>query len=178
MNKHIGLAIGVAAACTFPVLAQTGSPAQGTDTLSALLVEVRALRLAMERAATTTPQIQLLAARIGVANERLASATREANTVRQELEQVVLQTASLSSRVAEIEEALTRETDQVKHLQMKREQAEIKMMLEHHGGQEMRLRAREAELSNLAAAEHTQWVELNRRVDQVEQELAGRRPPR
>jgi hypothetical protein len=32
------------------------------------------------------------------------------------------------------------------------------------------------ELSNLAAAEQAQWAELNRRVDQLEQELARRRP--
>jgi hypothetical protein len=40
----------------------------------------------------------------------------------------------------------------------------------------MRLRARESELANLAAAEQTQWIELNRRVDQLEQELTARRP--
>ena len=178
MNKHVALAIGVAAACTFPVLAQTGSPASGTDVLSALLVEVRALRVAMERAATTTPQIQLLAARLGVENERLARATRDADAARQELERLASETASLTSRSAEMEEALARETDPERLRQIKMEQVHTKVMLEDRAGQEMRLRARESELANLAAAEHTQWVELNRRVDQLEQELAARRSPR
>jgi hypothetical protein len=178
MNKHVALAIGVAAACTFPVLAQTGGQTSGTDVLSALLVEVRALRVAMERAATTTPQIQLLAARLGVENERLARATRDADAARQEVERLVSETASLTSRSAEMEEALARETDPERQRQIKMEQAQMKVILEDRAGQEMRLRARESELANLAAAEHTQWVELNRRVDQLEQELAARRSPR
>src|SRR5688500_5695173 len=104
MNKHVALAIAVAALCTFPVLAQSGSTAPGTDALSALLVEVRALRVAMERAATTTPQIQLLAARLSVENERLARATRDADAARQELERLMAETASLTTRAAESEE--------------------------------------------------------------------------
>ena len=177
MNKHIALAIGVAAACTLPVLAQSGTMAPGTDTVSALLVEVRALRVAMERAATATPQIQLLAARLSVGNERLARATREADAARQELERVVSETASLTSRALEMEEAVARETDPERQQMVKQELPMLKRQLEERAGQEMRLRARESELANLAAAEHTQWVELNRRVDQLEQELAARRPP-
>ncbi len=176
MNKHVALAIGVAAACTFPVLAQSGTP--GTDTLSALLVEVRALRVAMERAATTTPQIQLLAARLSVENERLARATREADAARQQLEGVVSEIASLTARAGELEEAVARETDPERQRQFRGEHAQMKMLLEDRTGQEMRLRARESELANLAAAEHTQWIELNRRVDQLEQELAAHRAPR
>ena len=178
MNKHVALAITVAAVCTFPVLAQSGSTAPGTDALSALLVEVRALRVAMERAATTTPQIQLLAARLSVENERLARATRDADAARQELERLVAETASLTTRAAESEEMLGRETDQERVRQIKMEQAHMKIALEDRAAQEMRLRARESELANLAAAAHTQWVELNRRIDQVEQALADGRQPR
>jgi chromosome segregation ATPase len=178
MNKHVALAIGVAAACTFPVLAQTGSPASGTDVLSALLVEVRALRVAMERAATTTPQIQLLAARLGVENERLARATRDADAARQQLEGMVSEIASLTARAGELEDALSREADPERQRQFKMEHVQMKMLIEDRTGQEMRLRVRESELANLAAAEHRQWVELNRRVDQLEQELAARRSPR
>lgn len=178
MNKHVALAIAVAATCTLPVLAQSGSTAPGTDALSALLVEVRALRVAMERAATTTPQIQLLAARLGVENERLARATRDADAARQQLEGIVAEIASLTARAGEFEEALSRETDPERQRQFKGEHMQMKMLIEDRGAQEMRLRARESELANLAAAAHTQWVELNRRIDQVEQELAAGRQPR
>jgi hypothetical protein len=45
-------------ALAVPAFAQTAAG----DTIAALLVEVRQLRIAMERAATTTPQVQLLGA--------------------------------------------------------------------------------------------------------------------
>lgn len=174
MNRHVALAIAVAAAFSLPVLAQSGAP--GTDTLSALLVEVRALRVAMERAATTTPQIQLLAARLSVENERLARLTRDADNARQELERVVSESAALTARSGQIEEILAREIDPARQRDIRQEQAAIKMQLDDHAGQELRLRARDMELSNLAAAEQTQWIELNRRVDQLERELAARQP--
>jgi hypothetical protein len=175
MNNRVGLIIGVVAACAWPVLAQSGG-AGGTDTLSALLVEVRALRVAMERAATTTPEIQLLAARLSVQNERLARATRQADDARQELEQILSQSAALTARGGALEEIVARQTDPARQRDMKQEQAAVKMQLDEHAGQELRLRAREAELANLAAAEQTQWTELNRRIDQLEQDLGARRP--
>lgn len=176
MNRHVALGIAIAAVCTLPVLAQSAGSGSSADTLGALLVEVRALRVAMERAATTTPQIQLLAARLSVESERLARATRDADEARQQLERVVSEGASLTARAGSFEEAVTRETEPARLLQIKQEQAAIKMAMEEHAGQELRLRARESELASLAAAEQTQWLELNRRIDQLEQELASRRP--
>ena len=174
MNRHVAIAIAIAAAVSLPVFAQSG--ASGTDTLSALLVEVRALRVAMERAATTTPQIQLLAARLSVENERLARLTHDADSARQELERVVAVSAGLTARSGEFEEMLSREADPARQRDIRQEQAATKMQLEELAGRELRLRARDMELSNLAAAEQAQWAELNRRVDQLEQELAARRP--
>jgi hypothetical protein len=176
MNRHVPLALAIAAVCTLPLLAQTAGSGSSGDTLGALLVEVRALRVAMERAATTTPQIQLLAARLSVESERVARATRDADQARQELERVVAEGASLTARAGSFEDAVGRETDPARLLQIKQEQMAIKMAIEEHAGQELRLRARESELANLAAAEQTQWIELNRRIDQLEQDLAARRP--
>jgi uncharacterized protein (DUF3084 family) len=175
MNRYLALAIAVIAAGTLPVVAQSGTPAGG-DTLSALLVEVRALRVAMERAATTTPQIQLLAARLSVASERLARVTRDADAARQDLESITQQSASLTTRVGQLDDMLEREADPARQRDLRTEQMAIKQQLEECARQEIRSRARESELANLAAAEQAQWLDLNRRVDQLEQELAARRP--
>jgi chromosome segregation ATPase len=176
MNRHIAVALAVVAACTLPVLAQSGASGSNTDTLGALLVEVRALRVAMERAATTTPQIQLLAARLSVENERLERATRDADQARQELERVVSESAALNARVGLFEEMLTRETDPSRLRDIRQDQAAMKMQIDESAGRELRLRARESELANAVAAEQAQWLDLNRRVDQLEQDLAARRP--
>ena len=168
------IAAALVGAAALPVIAQTSGG--DASTLSALLVEVRALRVAMERAASTTPQIQLLAARLTVQNERLSRATRDADAAHQELEQIASQNAMFSNRATQIEEMLGRETDPARLRDLKAEQSGIKSQVDELGVHETRLRAREAELSNVVSTEQTQWAELNRRLDELERELASRRP--
>jgi chromosome segregation ATPase len=173
MKTYIAAAALVGAA-VLPVLAQSGGG--DANTLSALLVEVRALRIAMERAASTTPQIQLLSARLSAQNERLSRATRDADNVHQQLEALVAGNAATAARVTQIEEALTRESNPDMARQLRAEQSMIKTQIEESAAQETRLRARDAELANQVAAEEAQWNELNRRLDDLERELAARRP--
>ena len=171
--KPYVIAAALVGAAALPVIAQTTGG--DNSTLSALLVEVRALRVAMERAAWTAPQTQLLAARLSVQNERLSRATRDAEEVRQALEQIASQSAAFSNRSAQVEEALGRETDPARLRDLKNDQAALKSQAEELAAQETRLRARETELSNAVSAEQTQWTELNRRLDELERQLAQRR---
>ena len=176
MKKPLAIVIAVVAVCALPAIAQSGGQGGAPDTLSALLVEVRALRVAMERAASTTPQIQLLAARVSVQNERLARITREADTARQELERDVSESASITTRAGQLEEMLTREGDPARQRDLKSELLAMKAAIDERAAREGRLRAREAELASAVAVEQAQWVEINRRLDELERELAGRRP--
>ena len=171
--KTYGIAAGLIGAAVLPVLAQTSGG--DANTLSALLVEVRALRVAIERATATTPQIQLLTARLTVQNERLSRATRDLDEVHQALEQIASQNAAFSNRSAQLEEILGRETDPARVRDLKSEQVGMKSQVDEFSAQETRLRARETELSNVVSAEQAQWTELNRRLDELERQLAERR---
>jgi chromosome segregation ATPase len=174
MKTQVMLVAAVAAACTLPAIAQSGG---GTsDTLSALLVEVRALRVAIERAASTAPEIQLLAARIAVQNERVTRAARDADAAHQELDKLLAEASGVTARVAQLEEAVSRETEPERVKNLKAEQLNLKSALDGYPAQETRLRARDSEFANLVTVEQAQWVELNRRLDDLERELAGRRP--
>jgi hypothetical protein len=174
MKKPLVLPLAILAMCALPVVAQTGPGS--ADTLSALLVEVHALRLAVERASSTTPQIQLLAARLTVQNERLSRAARDADAAHQELEKLLAGASMLTARAAQLEEALTRETDPTRLRELKSEQLGLKSVADERAVQETLLRARDNELANQAAVEQGQWTELNRRLDELERELAARRP--
>jgi predicted nucleic acid-binding Zn-ribbon protein len=174
MKKRFVFALMVVVMCAFPLVAQ--SDRSGPDTLSALLVEVRALRVAMERAASTTPQIQLLAARLTVQNERLARVSRDADAAHQDLERVQSQGATFAARAAQLEEAVARETDPARLRDLKSEQSGVKAQIDELALLESRFRARDAELANQVAAEQGQWIEVKRRFDELERELAGRRP--
>jgi chromosome segregation ATPase len=172
--KTYVIAAALVAAAVLPVIAQ--SSGGDASTLSALLAEVRALRVAMERAASTTPQIQLLAARLTVQNERLSRATRDADEAHRELEKLLAEMSNLTAQATQLEEALTRETDPARQRDLKSEQLGVKSVLEERAAQETRIRARDNELANQVTVEQGQWAELNRRLDDLERELAGRRP--
>ena len=59
MKKHaLVLTVTLVIAGTFPLVAQSG--AGPSEVLSQLLAEVHALRVAVERSASTSPQVQLL----------------------------------------------------------------------------------------------------------------------
>jgi hypothetical protein len=174
MKSKLMLAAAILAVAVLPAIAQSGGG--NPDTLSALLVEVRGLRLAMERAASTTPQIQLLAARLTVQNERLSRVSRDADTTHQDLERVIAETAQLAARAGQLEEAISRESDPARARDLRNDQLAMKSMLEERAAQETRLRAHDNELANQVAVEQQQWLELNRRLDELERDLAARRP--
>jgi predicted nucleic acid-binding Zn-ribbon protein len=150
--------------------AQSGPP----DTLSALLAEVRQLRIAMERAATTTPHIQLLGSRLSVQSDRLARANQDHQTVKQELDQISAAAAQLAAHIPDVESRAAQEQDQLGRRALAQEVAAVKERLADFTAQEQRLRVREAELAATAAAEQNQWADLNRRLDDVERSLSVR----
>jgi len=169
-NPVLVLAVMIVAVCVFPVLGQ--SAGGSTDTLSNLLLEVRALRIAVERASASTPQVQLLAARLTVQNERLTTATREADAAHVELEKIQHDAASFTSEAAALEDALSRETDPAKLKALKQQASMVKQQCDASVAAEGRLRARDTEFANALAIEQAQWADVNRRLDELERQLA------
>ena len=129
MKKHVVVwTVIIVTACVFPLWAQ--GTAGSSDTLSRLLAEVHALRVAMERSASTGPQVQLLTARLTVHNERVTRATKELDAVHVELANVQRDAASFAADAAAIEEALGREADPTK-IQLLKQQARGQKMHQH-----------------------------------------------
>ena len=175
MKKHVFVwTVAIVTAAVFPLLAQ--STAGGSDTLSQLLAEVHALRVAVERSASSGPQVQLLTARLTVQNERLTRATREADAAHLELASLQRDAASFAVDAAAIEEALTHETEPAKVQRLKQQELVTKMQLEATTAKEAQLRARDVEFANALATEQIQWADLNRRFDELEHQLAARSP--
>lgn len=174
MKKQFVLPLAILTMCALPVVAQSGPGS--ADTLSEILVEVRALRVAVEGAASTTPQIQLLAARLTVQNERVTRATRDAQAAHEQFEHSQGEIAALESQAAELEDKLAHEAEPARQAALKLQQRALKQQGEATAAASGRLQARDAELANELAAEQTQWAELNRRFDELERALASRRP--
>lgn len=170
MQKHVML-IGVLAAVPIALYAQSGSP----DVLPALLAEVRQLRIAMEQAAVTTPRVQLLASRIAVQSDRTSRAARDVDAVRQELNRLAAETGLMAARLQELEGMVSGESDPARRRPLELEHRAMKQQFEQMSAVEQRLRGQESELATAYVSEQGAWAELNRRLDELERELA---PPR
>lgn len=173
MKTQLMLAAAVVAGAAMPLVAQnSGAP----DTLGALLVEVRALRVAVERAASAAPQVQLLTARLSVQNERVSRAARDADATHQELVEIEHQQSLFAAQATDMQERIESETDPKVQMELKVQQRAIKDQLDAVAANELRLRARDADLANVLAVEQTQWAEINRRFDELERQFAARPP--
>jgi hypothetical protein len=153
--------------CALPLLAQS----TGNDTLSALLVEVRLLRQALERSAPA-PQVQLLGTRLTVQNARVQSAMRDHEAARAALQEV---TSAFANFTRELETA-TQEHDRGSATpERQRQLAQSTAMLKHQlaaaSEAEPQRSAREAELAAVVAEEQNRWLLLNRRLDEIERDF-------
>jgi hypothetical protein len=142
-----------------------------SDPISALLAEVRQLRLVMERTATVNPRIQLVTSRMALQDERVYRLARQAESLRDELERVTIESRESVTRTKQIEDLLANETDQKKRQDFEEALRFMKSETELRAMREQSLRMREAEAANTLAIEQAQWNELARRLDELERML-------
>jgi hypothetical protein len=153
--------------------AQSTAPA-APDILKELLVEVRGLRQAMERAATVGARIQLLVARVQMQEDRIAELSRRAITVREEIGRIDMQIAQFSGMIKQFERSGVRANPD--------EQREIEGMLEIQKQQiaatekrRQELIAEEALLAQQIAADQGRWSDVNTQLDELERSLTPRK---
>lgn len=176
MIRPIRVALLVAAlAAPSLAAAQTSAPPAAPDVLKELLVEVRGLRAAMERAATVGARIQLLVARVQMQEQRIAELSRRAITVREERSRLDIALAQQSGMMKQFERAGARANAD--------EQREIESMIEMHKQQlaasekrRQELTAEEALLEQQIAADQGRWSDVNGQLDELERSLMPRKP--
>jgi len=116
----------------------------------------------------------LLGARLRVQNERVSTASRDVAAIRREIDDVSDVKARVKADEAKLEDAVAIEVDPTRRRQIVQEQVQMKERAEQLSARDQQLRARETELSSYLAGEQTQWMELNRRLDELEREIARR----
>jgi hypothetical protein len=78
----VGVIAAALGAMTTVLAAQAVRPPQTDDTTRALLVEVRGLRIAMERLAMTGPRAQLAFGRLQIQEQRITNLTSQLETLK------------------------------------------------------------------------------------------------
>ena len=151
---------------------RSGETGMREDVLPALLVEVRGLRAAMEQLAGAGPRVQLFVGRLQLQEGRIAGMIRRLDTVRdaltkarQEAEQVKGAMKMLNLEAADT----PGKKEEIPFLF-----GNMKAGLAAAEANVARLAAEEIQLASDVATEQSRWIEINRRLDELERELGKR----
>ena len=171
-----GVICVTSAAWTGRVTAQASQTSP--DVLSALLGEVRGLRVAMEQMASAGPRVQLFASRLQLQETRINNMLGRLTSVRDSLASAQREFARVQGQQKQLEAALAEhrssaaasDREEAKQAELmleegKRTTAALKSTID-------RLAAEEAQLAADIGAEQARWSEINNRLDELERLLS------
>ena len=141
------------------------------DTTTALLNEVRALRLAIERTNAVAPRVQLTLARLNIEEQRVTQLSAQLDKVRQELSQASTGAQHTTDRLADIERELQTATDEKVRRQLDEERRAMTSVLRLNAVQLEQLRVRETDGAQALSTEQNRWIDLNSKLDELERLL-------
>jgi chromosome segregation ATPase len=150
-------------------------PDAGEQVLSALLVEVRGLRAAMEQMASAGPRVQLFASRLQLQETRINTMVRRLDEVRDRGAAARREHDASQQQVTELEAAVTSGSS----TPIPREELE-QMLKARRNGLKLakaaldRNVAEENQLMQDLTTEQARWNEINQRLDELEKLLTKR----
>jgi hypothetical protein len=148
-------------------------PAASQDsTIQALLKEVHALRIALERSNQIGPKIQIALARMQLQEERVRNATRQLQDARDRVADFQTKRASGVERIKQFETQQAQTVDPIARKQMDLDLLELKAQIDRLGLLEQQSRTKEAEANLLLLTEQARWNEANDLLTSIERMLA------
>jgi len=144
------------------------------DVLSALLVEVRGLRSAMEQMASAGPRVQLALGRLQLQEQRVNTLLRRLEDARTSVTQARTGLEDLTLRLNENERLSRESSDPEIRQAAEAELKQVKTAVARGTLHLQRLQGEEATLSQDISAEQGRWSELNQRLEELEQALTRR----
>jgi hypothetical protein len=140
-------------------------------TLQALLTEVRALRVALERSNQIAPRIQIALARMQFQQDRVRNAARQAESAHDEVLHLQLKRTEVTDNIKDLETRLNQSADQNERKEVEHGVVRLKAELDRLNAQELMIRTREGESSALLQTEQAKWVEVNDQLAAMERAL-------
>lgn len=159
----------------FGVAAQSQAQTQSPDSavMQALLSEVHQLRLAIERANTFGPRIQLLVERMKLQQDHVTRISSHLEGVRHDLEAAQSNEARLADGIKNVESDLGQSTDPAERKKLGDQLKDMKFMVEQAQKNEQAARSQEADLNSRLQSEQAALDGLNDRLNQIERALDG-----
>ena len=162
--------VGLAFAALMTVGA-TPQPSPSGDTMTSLLAEVHALRLAMEQSASIAPRVQLTLARLNIEEQRIAQLAGQLDQARRELNAAALESKKIVDALTDTERGIQMVTEDKTRRELEFELVQIKRTQSQHAVMEQQARAREADAAQALSTEQSRWIDLNARLDELERLL-------
>jgi len=144
---------------------------QEQDLTAALLVEVRGLRQAMERMASSGPRIQLALGRLQLQEQRVNTMLRRHDDIKARIASTETQLGQMSDSQGRLDDELRRTTNPDEREQFEQEARMIKSMVERLTTELQSLQAEEIAVAQAVASEQSRWMDINARLEALEREL-------
>ena len=157
-------------------IAQTSKPADSTQntydkTLQQLLIEVRELRLTIQKATTNQTRFQMLIERVRVQQGSVDSIGRQLENLRSQLSDLRVSKPQFEQQIKDAEQQLDRTTDPNGRLEIESGIKRLKADFARFGPEEERLRNREALLETDLQTSQARLNELNSQLDALFNEM-------
>ena len=165
----VGVTVGARSSQGLP--RQTGGQ---EDVLVGLLAEVRGLRAAMEQMASAGPRVQLALGRVQLQEQRVNTLLRRREENRAHLADAQRSFDDVQKRLREIEASLREPGPTAETEALRRVQRSTEGMASGLSADVQRWAAEVAAIEGDLAAEQQRWVDLNQRMEGLEQSLVRR----
>jgi chromosome segregation ATPase len=145
-----------------------------SDDMKALVGEVRALRLAIERAAASSSQSQLLLGRVQLQENRLATLGRQYQEARTRSRDAQMAEAELENQLRQMADRLDSgaPTPPEERRALEQQVAHLKIRIARQQPWTAQLRSDEAAAADVLSAEQQRWADFNNRLEGIERTLA------
>jgi chromosome segregation ATPase len=148
--------------------------AQGTNTVEALLIEVRGLRAALEQLASAGPRVQLLFGRLQLQEQRVAGHLRRLETLRDRMRDADREVQNLTDEISRLESNLKTNTNEGERQVLEQHLAMLRREVLRATAARETLRGEEAGINSEIATEQGRWADINQRLEELERALARR----
>jgi predicted nucleic acid-binding Zn-ribbon protein len=139
----------------------------GSGSLAGLTAEVRQLRLAVEESARNQTQTQALGVYLSVQQSRILQVASRLDAVRRDLGAATDHSQAIATRLASIEDMLSRVTDPKERAALEDQNRGMSLEQKRVSSQEQQARNRETELSQALQLENDRWTDLISRLEQL-----------
>ena len=171
----VALAIGSAVRISASQAPTRQASAPQDDVLPALLVEVRGLRAAMEQMASAGPRVQLALGRVQLQEQRVNTLMRRLDVGRADLVDVQRKYDQMQQQLRGLDGAIREPRPEGPPLaELQAMQRESERELARLAADVQRITAETTIIESDLATEQGRWIDLNQRMEALEQSLLRR----